>query len=135
MDILNGGIQMRPFGAARLLEHRSRQAIVLLDSGISLDEVALRLNCHATSVMRWRDARRAGRDAGLKPKPTPGRPAKLTDKQHDRLVRLLPKGAMAHGYRTALWTTARIADLIEEKFAVRYHRNHIGRLLSSLGWT
>jgi transposase len=126
---------MRPFGSAELLECRRRQAMELLDYGLSLNEVARRLHCHASSVMRWRDARRTGGDAGLKPKPTPGRPAKLTRKQHDRLVRLLLKGAMAHGYRTELWTTARIADLIEEKFAVRYHRDHIGRLMASLGWT
>jgi len=42
---------------------------------------------------------------------------------------------MANGYRTELWTTARIAELIEKKFGVRYHRDHIGRLMASLGWT
>jgi transposase len=48
---------------------------------------------------------------------------------------LLLKGPMAHGYRTNLWTTARIAKLVESQFGVRYHPDHIGRLLHSLGRT
>jgi transposase len=42
---------------------------------------------------------------------------------------------MSHGYRTDLWTTLRIADLIKAKFGIRYHRDHVGRLLHSLGWS
>lgn len=126
---------MRPFGAPKLLEQRRRKAMGLLDSGLSLNEVARRLLCHASSVMRWRDARHDGGDAGLRPKPAPGRPAKLTGKQRERLVRLLLKGALSHGYSTQLWTTGRIADLIEKKFAIRYHPDHIGRLMANLGWS
>jgi transposase len=51
------------------------------------------------------------------------------------LVRLLAQGAVAHGYRTELWTTQRIADLIEQRLGVRYHRNHVGKLLHRLGWS
>jgi transposase len=50
-------------------------------------------------------------------------------------VKLLLKGPMAHGYRTNLWTTARIAELIEREFGVSYHRDHIGRLMHSLKWS
>jgi transposase len=85
--------------------------------------------------MRWRDARGEFGDEGLKPKPASGRPPKLTDAQRKRLVRLLLKGAIAHGYTTELWTTVRIAEVIEEEFGVHYHRAHIGRLMASLGWT
>jgi transposase len=42
---------------------------------------------------------------------------------------------MAHGYRTELWTTQRIADLIERRFGVKYHRNHVGKLLHQIGWS
>jgi len=126
---------MRPFGSPQLLEHRRRKAMELIDSGLSLNEVGRRLNCHASSVMRWRNARDAQGDAGLQFKPTPGRPPKLTSKQRQRLIRLLLKGAGAHGYRTELWTTARIANLIEEKFHIHYHRDHIGRLMAGLNWS
>lgn len=66
---------------------------------------------------------------------SPGRPLKLAASQRKRLVRLLLKGPMAQGYRTKLWTTARLAKLVESKFGVRYHPDHIGRLMHSVGWT
>ena len=55
--------------------------------------------------------------------------------QRRRLVRLLLKGPQAHGYRTQLWTTARIAELIRREFGVDYHRDHVGRLMHSLYWS
>jgi putative transposase len=83
----------------------------LLKSGLSLNEVSRRIKCFASSVMRWRDAwRRRGADT-LQVGSSPGRPTKLTPAQQRRLVRLLLKGPLAHGYRTNLWTTARIAEV------------------------
>jgi transposase len=86
-------------------------------------------------VLRWRDAFRAGGADALKAKPAPGRPPKLTVRQKGRLVPLLAQGAMAHGYRTELWTTLRIAEVIERELGVRYHRNHVGKLLHQLHWS
>jgi transposase len=34
-----------------------------------------------------------------------------------------------------LWTTRRVAELIRRQFAVRYHPNHVWRLLVGLGWS
>ena len=87
------------------------------------------------SVMRWRDARRRGGSGALRVRFSPGRPLKLDAAERKRLVRLLLKGSTAYGYRTNLWTTARIAELVEREFGVRYHRDHVGRLMHSLGWS
>jgi len=107
----------------------------MLEQGLSLNEVARRIGCNASSVMRWRNAVNEAGPKGLEPKPTPGRPQKLEDKYRKKLIKALLKGALAHGYRTDLWTTQRIADLIEEQFGVKYHRDHIGRLMHELGWS
>ena len=125
----------RPKGSADLLEDRRRRALALVDSGCSLNEAARRIGCGASSVMRWLHARRRGGEEALRVRFSPGRPPKLRRKQTERLIRLLVQGAMARGYRTNLWTTARIAQLIEDEFAVRYHPNHIGRLMHRLGWS
>jgi transposase len=86
-------------------------------------------------VLRWRNAwRRGGADA-LQAKRSPGRPPRLTTRQQVRLVRLLTQGALAHGYRTDLWTAQRIAAVIERHFGVTYHRNHVAKLLHQLGWS
>jgi transposase len=126
---------MRPHGSPAQLEARRRHALQLWDQGLSLNEVGRQIQCHASSVMRWRDAVSAGGTDGLNAKPASGRPTKLTRAQRARLVTYLLKGAMAHGYRTELWTTRRIADLIEDQFGVHYHPNHIGKLMHALGWT
>ena len=126
---------MRPKGSAEVLEDRRHRALALLKRRLSLNEVARKLGCAASSVMRWRNRFQRGGVAALKVRPTPGRPPKLTARQLQGLVSVLSKGAMARGYRTELWTTARIADVIKGSFGVQYHRDHVGRLMHSLGWS
>jgi len=126
---------MRPEGSPAELERRRLHAMTLVREGYSLNEVARRIGCNASSVMRWRDAFRRGGHAALRPKPTPGRPPLLTGRQKASLVSHLLQGPLAHGYRTDLWTTLRVAQLIQRKFGVRYHRDNVGRLLHVLGWT
>src|SRR6266481_583865 len=111
-------------GSADLLEDRRRRALALLDSGESLNEVGRRIGCNPSSVMRWRDARRRGGARALRVRSSPGRPLKLSPMQRKRLEGLLLQGPLAQGYRTNLWTTARIAELIRREFRVRYHRDH-----------
>ena len=125
---------MRPHGSPESLEERRRKVVEFLNQKISLHEIARRIGCNASSVMRWRDALLSGGEEALKAKPVPGRPARLTTHQKRRLVRLLIKGALANGFRTDLWTTQRVADLIERLWGVKYNRNHVARILQQLGW-
>jgi len=114
---------MRPKGSAELLADRRRRALKLLRERLSLNEVARRIKCAASSVMRWRNAwRRRGADA-LKVRFSPGRPRRLTPRQQQRLVRILLRGAIANGYRTELWTTKRVAEVIQETFDIPCHYN------------
>ena len=118
-----------------MLEDRRKRALALLDFGYSLNEVGRRIGCQASSVMRWRDFRRRGGSPALRVRCSPGRPLKLAQAKRKRLVDLLLQGPRAHGYRTNLWTTARIAAVIQREFGVQYHRNPVGRLMHSLQWS
>lgn len=93
------------------------------------------IGCDPSSVMRWRDAWQEGGDAALKVVAASGRPRKLTNAQLKRLVKLLLRGPLKHGYATDLWTTARVAEVIERAFGVHYDPDHVGRLLHQLGWS
>lgn len=126
---------MRPFGSPKQLQRRRYKALELLDSGLSLNAVARTIGCNASSVMRWRNERDKHGYKALEAKPVSGRPQKLSLQQRNQVMALLIKGAMANGYSTELWTTARIAELIERHFAVIYHRDHIGRFMASQGWS
>lgn len=109
--------------------------MALIDQGVSQSETARRVGASLSSVKRWIKARAEHGEAGLVPRPSPGRPRRLTPAHDKALVRMLTQGAMAHGWSTDLWTTQRIADLIDCHFGVRYHRDHIGRLMRRLGWS
>jgi transposase len=117
------------------LERRRRRAIDLLKAGVSITEVARRLGCSHSSVILWRDAVRRRGPSALRAKPAPGRPPKLSERLRAKLPELLLRGAGAWGFETDLWTTRRIASVIQREFRVRLHRAHVGRVLTELGWS
>jgi transposase len=126
---------MRPKGSARELERRRQRAITLLEKDHAPVDVARMLGVDRRSVRRWKAAHRKRGAKGIEARRTPGRPPKLDPRERVRLERLLLKGAKAAGYESDLWTCPRIADVIADEFGVVYHRDHIGRLLRSLGWS
>jgi len=126
---------MRPKGTAAELEARRRQAASLLAQGLALREVARQVGSSPSSVKRWKEVVRKGGKQALAAKPHPGRPPRLSAKQKERLLRLLLKGATAHGYPSQLWTLPRIAEVIEKHFDVHYHPSHVWKLLRACGWS
>ena len=126
---------MRPPGSPQELERRRRRAIALLVAGEAPVDVARRIGVDRRSVRRWNAAHRTRGMAGVRAKPAPGRPPKLTGRQRAQLERLLLHGAEAARFATPLWTCPRIATVIARRFHVRYHVDHIGRVLHALGWS
>jgi transposase len=125
----------RPKGSAAVLEDRRRRALALVDSGYTLNQAARQIGCSSSSVVYWFHARRRGGEKALHVRFSPGRPRKLTPRQERRLIQLLAQGPLKRGYRTNVWTSKRIAQLIDEEFGICYHPNHIGRLMFRLGWS
>lgn len=122
-------------GSSAELERRRRWALELLNQGKRQVEVADFLGVDRTSVYRWR-RRAAGDPDRLAAKPHPHRPPLLTTAQLRTLENLLAQGATAHGWHNHLWTTDRVATLIQRHFQIRYHPDHVGRFLRSrLGWS
>jgi transposase len=85
--------------------------------------------------MRWRDNVLREGEKAFEVRFSPGRPRRLTDRQMKRLISVLLTGAEAAGYGTDLWTTRRIAEVIDRKFGISYHHTQVGRLLLKMGWT
>ena len=65
---------MRPYGSPETLERHRRRAIALVEQGLSLSEVARRVQASVDSVYQWRQAWRTGGEGTLAPKPAPGAP-------------------------------------------------------------
>src|SRR3972149_901292 len=124
---------MRPTGSPEELEHRRLRALALLKEGLLPVEVARRVGVDRRSVRRWkRAARRRGEAGGHAQTPPQAPPPKLGPEHKRRLEALLLEGAQAAGFHTDLWTCPRVAELIERRFGVCYHVDHIGRLLPFL---
>lgn len=126
---------MRPPGSPGELERRRRRAVALLQQGVPPVEIARRLGVDRRSVRRWRARYKRGGAAALAAQPVPGRPSKLDARARRRLEADLLRGARACGFPTDLWTCPRVAEWIRRRFGVRYHVDHLSRLLHALGWS
>jgi transposase len=127
---------MRPFGSGEQLEKRRRQAIALLQDGTPYREVARRVDAAVSSVVRWQQAYRRDKRNGLRARPTPGRPCRLSATQQQQLKALLLRGAGAAGYATELWTLRRIGEVIRKRFGIRYSPVGVWALLRhGLRWS
>lgn len=126
---------MRPSGSPGVLERRRFRAIALLEDGLQPVEVAQKLKVDRRSIRRWKASFHTGGHQAIKARPSPGRPPKLTTQAKKELEKRLLNGARAAGFQSDLWTCPRVAQLIYSCFGVRYHPDHIGRLLRSMGWS
>jgi transposase len=124
--------RQRDFAA---LEARRRQAIAWIREGQPKAEVARRLGATWQAVWTWWGAYRRAGPRGLARRKHPGPRPKLPRPKLAQLPRLLAQGASAHGFPTDVWTTQRVADLIWQRFHVRYDRDHVCRLLHGFGWS
>jgi transposase len=126
---------MRPVGTKQELEVRRRTAVLLRKQGLTVRTVAERVGCVPSSVVRWTKAVERHGERGLDSKPQAGGKPRLTARQLQRLRIILVRGPQAWGYANELWTLARVADVIERRFKVRYHVSHVHRLLRQLGFS
>ena len=60
---------------------------------------------------------------------------KLPEAELNDNNRLFVEGAKAAGFPTDLWTCPRVTQLIQARFGVRHHVDHISRFLHLLGWS
>ena len=117
-------------------EGRRLRALELKAQGWSQRRIAEALGVTEGAVSQWvKRAREGGGVEALRHRRPPGRPAKLTGEQRAQVPVLLAKGAEAHGFIGAVWTTARVAVVLERTFGVRYDPSHVGRLLRRLKWS
>jgi transposase len=114
---------------------RRLRALSLAERGWKQRHIADALGVGKGTVSKWLTAARASGPAALADRPIPGRPPRLTAAQRHRLPDFLWHGPEACGFRGEVWTCARVARVIEREFGVRYHKDHVGRLLKDLGWT
>jgi transposase len=126
---------MRRKGTAPVLEAVRRRAVSAVLAGQAQAAVAAAFGVHPVTVAKWVARHRAAGDAGLAARPHPGRPRRLTAAQDAQVRRWLAERPTAHGFRTDLWTSGRVAELIRRRFGVAFHPNSLRKWLKQRGLT
>lgn len=116
-------------------EQRRWRALELKRDGWTHEEVAEALGITKGAVSQWMKRVVEGGEDGLRAQPRTGAPPKLREALKQLLPELLSHGAEAYGFRGEFWNSTRIGEVIWREFAVRYHKNHVPRLLHEVGWS
>jgi transposase len=127
----------------RSFDHRTLEAIRLMAvervrEGESPSSVIASFGFSRTTIYKWLSAASqvgVGLKA-LRSRPATGRPRSLTPRQERQVFRWIDgRDPHQHGLDAGLWTRAVVADLIEQKFAIRLGLTAVGELLAKLGLT
>ena len=95
-------------------------------------QTARELGVTPAAVCQWYKAFKENGDESLKAKPHPGRGRSISDQELERLKLLLLKNPQELGFTRIGWTTALVAELIENEFSISYHPDHVGKILHSM---
>jgi transposase len=114
-------------------EWRRLRAWELPRDGWSGKDIAQALAVSKGAVSGWLKRARAGGIAALRRRPAPGPAPKLTAEQRARLPEVLAPGAEAYGFVGDVWTTGRVAAVIQRTSGISYHPAHVSRLLRQEG--
>ncbi len=111
------------------------QAVVLNSQGRSSGELASILQSPRSKVSEWLARYETHGVEGLLEGQRCGRPPQLSNSQRQPLRDILDSGPVAYGLDTGIWTSPRIAWVIEQEFGVHYHPGHVRKLLHELGFS
>ncbi|HEV2461233.1 MAG TPA: winged helix-turn-helix domain-containing protein [Ktedonobacterales bacterium] len=117
-------------------EERRKRAWELKQAGWKQRDIAAALGGSEGAVSQWvKRAREGGGAEALRRRPPPGLRPRLTAEQRAQVPALLARGAEAYGFRGDVWTAKRVAEVIGRTLGVRYHPDHVSRLLKHCGWS
>jgi transposase len=116
-------------------EARRYRAWALHRRGWTQRTIAAALGVTPGAVSQWLKRAREGGEHARRRRPPPGPVPKLSPAQRHQVPALLARGAEAFGFTGQVWTTKRIAAVLEVAFGVRHHPAHVSRLVRALGWS
>ena len=108
-------------------------AVTRVNEGWKHEDVAAFLGVSIRAVGKWMAAYRTAGDDGLAGKPHPGPKPKLSTRQERGVLSWLARSPKAFGYATDLWTTRRLAEVIERRYGVRFNSNYLAEWLTKRG--
>jgi transposase len=113
------------------------QALLWLDDGEAVDEVAQRLLVSRQTVYHWVPRFRRRSDQGLRARwrdaPREGRPPTALGIIDPLLEEVIDTDPRDHGYRHTVWTAALLQDYLRQAHGLAVGRRSVGLAIARLG--
>jgi transposase len=114
---------------------RRFHAVILNSEGHTSGEVARVLKAPRSKVSLWLSNYNEYGVEGLLEGHRCGRPGELNETQGQALADIVESGPVAYGFDCGVWTSPRIARVIEEEFGIHYHSGHVRKVLRRMGFS
>jgi transposase len=105
----------------------------MLLEGASVEAVAEQLHLSVQTVRRYKAIVSEGGLDALAKMGVGGRASALDREALDWIAAALQGSAREHGFASDTWTNARLRELIERRYGVRYSRVYIWQIATNLG--
>lgn len=112
---------------------RRMEAGRMLMGGASVEAVADALHLSVQTVRRYKALVEEGGLDALGKMAVGGRASVLDRAALDWIAEALQGPARAHGFESDAWTNARLRELIERRYGVRYSRVYVWQIATNLG--
>jgi transposase len=112
---------------------RIRAVRAVLEEGLTIPDVAQAYGTDRSTIHRWLNRFADDGENGLQRCPVPGRPRLLADLDANSLLRIVLSPATTFGFETDLWTTRRLIQVIDSRFAVALSKQTLMRRLHEAG--
>ena len=118
-------------------QRRLAAAQDLQQGDMSQAEIAEKHGVTPSAISKWKSTLEKDGIEGLKSTNNEGNQgpdSELNERDREQLAELLEEGAQTHGWETDLWTSKRVATLIQDQFGIDYTPRHCSRILRELGY-
>jgi len=111
------------------------QGLLLVSEGMGERRAAQMVGVGRRTLQDWIFKFRQNGFKGLVKGPYPGRRPKLTPDQLRELAQVIERGLANPGLHTGVWTASLAAHVVNKLFGIRYHPDHMRKILRCLGFT
>jgi transposase len=121
------------YRTTRVVRLRTRAQMVLLaaEQGLTAPAIAAIVREDEATVRRWLKRYRAEGLEGLKDRPMPGSPGKVTPAYQEQLLAAVRRRPRSLGQPFSLWTLRRLADYLAEQTGLRVSYETVRRTLAA----
>ena len=115
------------------LRTRAQMILLALEHGMVASDIAAIVRCSEQTVRNWIYRFNAEGSEGLRDRPRPREPVKVTPEYQERLLHVVRRRPRAMGRPYSLWSLQRLADFMAEETGLRLSHETVRRVLKKGG--